>query len=74
MGFEVILILLALFGVALLAGAFGALAGLGGGIIIVPVLTLFFGVNVHYAIGASVVSVIATMASRLLCRMGKPTF
>ena len=57
---ETVIVLVALFGVALAAGAFGALAGLGGGIIIVPVLTLFFGVNVHYAIGASVVSVIAT--------------
>ncbi|HEX2914330.1 MAG TPA: sulfite exporter TauE/SafE family protein [Chloroflexia bacterium] len=60
MGIEVILVLVALFAVALFAGAFGALAGLGGGIIIVPVLTLFFKVNVHYAIGASIVSVIAT--------------
>lgn len=60
MGSEVILILLALFAVALVAGAFGSLAGLGGGVVIVPVLTIFFGVNIHYAIGASVVSVIAT--------------
>lgn len=60
MGTEVLLVLAALFGVALVAGAFGALAGLGGGVIIVPVLTLFFGVNIHYAIGASIVSVIAT--------------
>jgi uncharacterized protein len=60
MGTETLLVLAALFGVALAAGAFGALAGLGGGIIIVPVLTLFFGVNVHYAIGASIISVIAT--------------
>ena len=60
MGIDVIAVLLALFAVALVAGTFGALAGLGGGIIIVPVLTLFFGVDVHYAIGASVVSVIAT--------------
>lgn len=60
MGIEVIAVLLALFAVALVAGTFGALAGLGGGIIIVPALTLFFGVDVHYAIGASVVSVIAT--------------
>jgi len=60
MGLDTVLVLLALFAVAVAAGTFGALAGLGGGIIIVPVLTLFFGVNVHYAIGASVVSVIAT--------------
>ena len=42
------------------AGMFGALLGLGGGIIIVPFLTLVMGVDIHYAIGASIVSVIAT--------------
>jgi uncharacterized membrane protein YfcA len=34
--------------------------GLGGGIIVVPVLTLFYGIDIRYAIGASIVSVIAT--------------
>ena len=38
----------------------GALTGLGGGIVIVPMLTLAFGVDIRYAIGASLVSVIAT--------------
>ena len=42
------------------AGTVGALAGLGGGILIVPLLTVGFGVDVRYAIGASIVSVIAT--------------
>ena len=42
------------------AGFVGALTGLGGGIILVPLLTLVFGVNVRYAAGASLVSVIAT--------------
>lgn len=42
------------------AGTFGALLGLGGGVVIVPVLTLGFGINIRYAIGASIVSVIAT--------------
>jgi len=42
------------------AGLLGALTGLGGGVVIVPMLTLVFGVNVRYAIGASLVSVIAT--------------
>jgi uncharacterized membrane protein YfcA len=42
------------------AGAFGALLGLGGGIIIIPILTLLFHLDIHYAIGASIVSVIAT--------------
>ena len=45
---------------SLLAGFFGALTGLGGGVVIVPLLTLVFGVDIRYAIGASLVSVIAT--------------
>ena len=43
-----------------LAGLLGALTGLGGGVVIVPLLTLAFGVDIRYAIGASLVSVIAT--------------
>jgi len=42
------------------AGFLGSLLGLGGGIIIIPFLTLVMGVDIHYAIGASIVSVIAT--------------
>lgn len=45
---------------SLSAGFLGALTGLGGGVVIVPLLTLVFGVDIHYAIGASLVSVIAT--------------
>lgn len=45
---------------ALLAGFLGSLTGLGGGIVITPLLTVFFGVDIRYAIGASLVSVIAT--------------
>lgn len=48
------------FVVSVGAGIFGALLGLGGGVILVPVLTLFLGIDIHYAIGASIVSVIAT--------------
>ena len=44
-----------------MAGGFlGALTGLGGGVVLVPLLTIFFKVDLHYAIGASLVSVIAT--------------
>lgn len=50
----------ALFGISIIAGAFGAMLGLGGGFIIVPALTLLFGVKFRYAVGASIVSVIAT--------------
>jgi uncharacterized membrane protein YfcA len=42
------------------AGFLGSLTGLGGGVVIVPLLALAFGVDVRYAIGASLVSVIAT--------------
>jgi uncharacterized membrane protein YfcA len=45
---------------ALAAGFLGALTGLGGGVVIVPLLTLVFGVDLRYAVGASLVSVIAT--------------
>ena len=43
-----------------IAGFLGALTGLGGGVVLVPLLTLFFKVDIHYAVGASLVSVIAT--------------
>ena len=42
------------------AGFLGALTGLGGGVVLVPMLVLLFGVDIRYAIGASLVSVIAT--------------
>ncbi len=49
-----------LFGISVLAGVLGSLVGLGGGIVIVPVLTLIFHVDIRLAIGASLISVIAT--------------
>lgn len=45
---------------ALVAGLLGSLTGLGGGVVLIPLLTLLFKVDMHYAIGASLVSVIAT--------------
>src|SRR5690242_16682017 len=45
---------------SLVAGFLGALTGLGGGVVIVPLLALVFKVDLRYAIGASLVSVIAT--------------
>jgi uncharacterized protein len=53
--FEAVLFLL-----SIVAGVFGSILGLGGGIVIVPVLTLLFGVDIHYAVGASIISTIAT--------------
>lgn len=55
MAFEI-----AVFAISLLAGIIGAILGIGGGILIVPALTIVFGVNIRFAIGASIVSVIAT--------------
>lgn len=48
------------FGAAVGAGLLGSLVGLGGGILIVPLLTLGFGLDIRLAIGASIISVIAT--------------
>jgi uncharacterized protein len=49
-----------IFITSLFAGLLGALTGLGGGVVIVPALVLLFKVDLRYAIGASLVSVIAT--------------
>jgi len=48
------------FLISAIAGMLGALTGLGGGVVITPALVLLFGVDLRYAIGASLVSVIAT--------------
>ncbi|MEJ6399670.1 sulfite exporter TauE/SafE family protein [Nicoliella lavandulae] len=54
---ETALIMIAL---GIFAGIAGAILGLGGGIIVTPILTLGFGLNIKYAIGASIIVVIAT--------------
>jgi uncharacterized membrane protein YfcA len=46
--------------VSVAAGLIGSLAGVGGGILVIPALTIVFGVDIHLAVGASIVSVIAT--------------
>jgi uncharacterized protein len=48
------------FGGSIVAGLLGALTGLGGGIVVIPLLTLLFGVDIRYAAGAALISVIAT--------------
>ena len=58
MGVE--LFILVIFVAAIGAGLLGALAGLGGGILIVPLLTIGFGLDIRFAIGVSIISVIAT--------------
>jgi hypothetical protein len=48
------------FAISIAAGLLGSLLGLGGGIIVIPALTLLLKIDIRYAIGASIVSVIAT--------------
>jgi hypothetical protein len=55
-----LLFVLSLLAICVVAGFVGSLVGLGGGIIVVPALTLIYGIDIRYAIGASIVSVIAT--------------
>jgi len=57
---SVIVLTLILFIGSYFAGLLGSLTGLGGGFVIIPLLTLVLHVDIHYAIGASLVSVIAT--------------
>lgn len=52
-----------LVAVAVLAGMFGSMLGLGGGIFLVPAMTLVFGFPIHFAIGTSIVAVVATSVS-----------
>jgi len=52
-----------LVAVSLVAGALGSLLGLGGGFIVVPVLTLGFHLDIHLAIGTSIVAVAATSSA-----------
>ncbi|MBM4388068.1 MAG: sulfite exporter TauE/SafE family protein [Deltaproteobacteria bacterium] len=49
--------------VSLFAGFIGSIIGVGGGIIIVPFLTLFLGVDIHHAVSASLISIIATSSA-----------
>ncbi len=53
-------LMIVIFLASIVAGVIGSLAGLGGGVVVIPMLTIGLGVNIHYAIGASIVSVIAT--------------
>ena len=55
-----LLFVVSLFAICVVAGFFGSLVGLGGGIIVVPALTLIYGIDIRYAIGASIIGVIAT--------------
>lgn len=56
----VIEFLLVLFLASIFAGVFGSIVGLGGGVVVIPILTLWLGVDIHFAIGASIIAIIAT--------------
>src|ERR1700761_2860313 len=51
--------ILVTFGISLAAGVLGSLLGIGGGIVVVPALTLLLHVDIRFSLGASIVSVIA---------------
>ena len=51
---------LVVFAGAFCAGLIGSLTGLGGGVVIIPLLSVFLGIDIHYAIGAALISVVAT--------------
>ncbi|MEM2740421.1 MAG: sulfite exporter TauE/SafE family protein [Candidatus Bathyarchaeia archaeon] len=55
--------LLGILVVGVLAGVVGSIIGLGGGVVLTPILTLFLGVPIKYATGASAISTIATSSS-----------
>jgi len=54
------MISLVLLPISIVAGFIGSILGLGGGVVVVPVLTLYFGVEIRYAVAASLISIIAT--------------
>jgi uncharacterized membrane protein YfcA len=62
-GFDPLLALLVLVVIAFAAGVVGAALGVGGGLFLVPALVLVFGLDIHIAIAASIVSVIATSSA-----------
>lgn len=57
---EIVTILIITLGVGLLAGFIGSILGIGGGLIVTPVLTIALGLDIKYAIAASIIVVIAT--------------
>jgi len=46
--------------VSVVGGILGSILGLGGAVVVTPLLTIFLGIDIHFAIGASIVSIIAT--------------
>lgn len=57
---EIVTLLIIMLVVGLLAGSIGSVLGIGGGLIVTPILTIAAGVEIKYAIPASIIVVIAT--------------
>ena len=55
--------MLIILSIGLVVGAFGAMLGIGGGVLLIPLLTGLLGVPIKTAIGASIISVIATSSA-----------
>jgi uncharacterized membrane protein YfcA len=62
---------LGVFVTSVMAGLLGALTGLGGGVVLIPVLCLPFKIDLHFALGASLVSAIATSPGTSAVYVGK---
>src|ERR1041384_7451569 len=56
-------LVISIFVIGLLVGVLGSMLGIGGGVLLIPLLTGLFGVPIKTAIGASIVSVIATSSA-----------
>jgi uncharacterized membrane protein YfcA len=56
--------------VGLISGLLGAMIGSGGGVFLIPLLTLLLGVPIHEAIGASIIAVIATSTASAIAYVG----
>ncbi len=57
--------------IGIFAGVMGAILGIGGGMIITPIVTLALGMDIKYAIGASIIAVIATSSGSTIAFYGK---
>src|SRR5260221_11886005 len=63
--------MLLLVAIGFCAGGFGALAGVGGGIIVTPLLAIYFGLPMHQAIGVTLLCVIATSTATSSMYVGR---
>ncbi len=65
-----LLVVLVLLMLGVIIGILGAMLGIGGGVILIPVLTVAFGISIHSAIAASIVTVVATSTASATQSLG----